>query len=109
MTFASISLGITGTPANVWRLVLWVAMVALTERFMADAWRHYRRVGSWRVPPKDAAVVWGRLALIVFVARSAVVQAEAWSAPVTLEGLPFTTLAVALCWVSALWYRRQLP
>jgi hypothetical protein len=106
---ASLSLGIDGAPANVWRLVLWVAMVFLTERFMADAWRHRKRVGSWRVPPADAAIVWGRMALIVFVGRSAIVQAEAWSAPVTLEGLPFTTLAVALCWVSALMYRRQLP
>lgn len=84
--------------ADGWRAVLWLLMIAAIGRLLTDS----RTPGtSW--------VSLGRWALMVFIVRSAVTQAQNWHAPITYEGLPVTTLAVLLVLLSSVRFREPSP
>lgn len=77
--------------AQLWRTVFFVAGLLLIARLWIDAVR----------PGLPGSVRWGALALTVFIGRALIVQAERWYAPVTVEGLPLLTAALACAWIAA--------
>lgn len=77
--------------ADAWRTGLWVVSILLVVRLI-----------SWSIKGRNmqapTASVIGRVALAIFVLRSAFSQAENWHATITYEGMPITTLCVILSW-----------
>lgn len=82
--------------AQVWRVVLWLGIVAVAARLLGDA------LGGGGLPSTRL----GRWALLVLLAQNAVLMAERWNQPPALEYTPVTTIAVLIAWQATRFYDR---
>jgi len=85
--------------AQVWRVLVWCADLSLLTTlafYVPRLWRT-RHDGA---APNQEWVAWVMLGVMIVLARDAVVQAEYWDNPLYLEGLPVTTVVVAV-WIRA--------
>ena len=84
---------------QLWRVLVWAAELTLLGSviaFLPRVWRHRRDcdiMPLWTVPLY--------VAVAVFLFQAAIQQGVRWHEPMHAEGLPLTTIAVALC----LWAR----
>jgi hypothetical protein len=85
--------------ADTWRGALFVAIAVLVLRMAYEA-ADDRQIASW--------VIWWRASLTVLLLDAAWLQAERWGDPITVEGVPVTSLAVALAVWSAFTYERWM-
>lgn len=76
--------------ADLWRVLLWLAIVAVGSRILADA------IGGGGLPSTRM----GRWALLVLLGQNCVLLAERWGQSPALEYTPVATLAVVLAWLS---------
>lgn len=80
----------------VWRLIFWIAALLVVGQLISDA------LGRGGLTSTRL----GRLALIVLIARFALVQALRWKGPAFWEGLPLETLGLLLAGLSTWYYKK---
>jgi hypothetical protein len=85
--------------ADVWRAALFVAILVLVLRMAYEAIR-FPQLAAW--------VIWWRASLTVLLLDAVWLQIERWGDPITLEGVPVTSLAVGLAVWSAFTYERWM-
>ncbi len=85
--------------ADAWRALLFLVILILVLRMTYDA-IHLRQFATW--------VIWWRASLTILLLDAAWLQLERWGDPLTVEGVPVTSVAVGLAAWSAFTYERWM-